>query len=120
MKKAAITVLAISLFSCNTQKNIKADYEVNKNETFEISLKANPTTGYGWKWANKKSTQLLDSISQTYTQDNTKKEMTGVGGNETWKFRGNAIGVDTLKFEYCRSWEPNSTVETKKFIIKIK
>jgi inhibitor of cysteine peptidase len=46
--------------------------------------------------------------------------MVGVGGNEIWKFKGKETGVDTLIFEYCRSWEKNSTVETKKVVVKIK
>lgn len=119
MKKVLITILAISLFSCNSQKNIKADYEVNKNETFEVVLKSNPSTGYSWKWIKEQPSKIVDSISSTYIQDKSQPNMVGVGGNEIWKFKGKEIGVDTLKFEYCRSWDKNSTVETKKIIVKI-
>ena len=45
--------------------------------------------------------------------------MTGVGGNIVWKFKAKHTGLDTLTLEYCRPWETNSTVETKKFIVKI-
>jgi inhibitor of cysteine peptidase len=120
MKNLAIIVLTISLFSCNTQKGIKADYEVRKNETFEVSLKANPSTGYSWKWIKDNSSKTVDSINSLYVQDKAEPSLTGIGGNEIWKFRGKEKGVYTLIFEYCRSWEPNSTVETKKIIVKIK
>jgi inhibitor of cysteine peptidase len=119
MKNAAIIVLAISLFSCNTQKGIKVDYEVRKNETFEVTLKSNPTTGYSWKLTKEQPSKIVDSISSTYIQDKSEPDMVGVGGNEIWKFKGKEIGVDTLVFEYCRSWEKNSTAETKKIIVKI-
>jgi inhibitor of cysteine peptidase len=120
MKKAVITILAISLFSCNSQKNIKSDYEVNKNETFEISLKSNPTTGYSWKWIKNNSSKVFDSISLIYIPTKVKEGIVGSGGNEIWKFKGNEKGVDTLKFEYCRSWDKNPTFETKKFLVVVK
>ncbi len=120
MKIATLTILAILLFSCNTQKAVKADYEVNKNEIFDVTLKSNPTTGYSWKWIKNQTSKKADSVSQTYIQDKIEQELTGVGGNEIWKFKAIKSGIDTLKFEYQRSWEPNSTVETKKFIVKIK
>jgi inhibitor of cysteine peptidase len=119
MKKAVITILAISLFSCNTQKNVKADYEINKNEILEISLKSNPSTGYSWKWIKNQSSKIVDSVSVNYIPTKVKEGIVGSGGNEIWKFKANQSGIDTLKFEYQRSWEPNSTVETKKIIVKI-
>jgi inhibitor of cysteine peptidase len=120
MKKAVFSILAITLFSCNTQKNIKADYEVNKNETFEVSLKANHTTGFSWKWIKNESSQLVDSVSVNYIPTKVDGEIAGSGGNEIWKFKANKSGLDTLKFEYCQPWDENSTVETKKVIVQIK
>lgn len=119
MKKAALSILALSLFSCNTQKKAKTDYELSKNETFEVTLKSNPSTGYSWKWIKNNASKKVDSVGSIYVQDKSAPGMTGVGGNEIWKFKGIQTGVDTLKFEYCRSWEPNSTVETKKISVKI-
>jgi inhibitor of cysteine peptidase len=120
MKKVSIILLAMGLFSCNSQKEIKSDFEVNKDEIFEVSMKANPTTGYSWKWKKDESTKIIDSVSAVYTQDKAPSNTTGVGGSEVWKFKGKASGIDTLTLEYCRSWEPNSTVETKKFVVKVK
>ena len=120
MKKILFFVLATSLFSCNSKKENKANFEVNTNETFEFSLKSNPSTGYSWKWIKNESTQIVDSVSVNYVPDKSEPNRVGVGGNEVWKFKGKATGVDTLTLEYCRSWEPNSTVETKKFVVKVK
>ena len=120
MKKTTLSFLLISLFSCNTQKSVKADYEVSKNEIFEVSLKSNPSTGYSWKWNKKQTLNLVDSVTTTYNPTKVEAGIVGSGGNEIWKFKGKETGVDTLTFEYCRSWEPNSTVETKKIIVKIK
>jgi inhibitor of cysteine peptidase len=119
MKKMAFSILALSLFSCNTQKKAKTDYELSKNETFDVSLKSNPTTGYSWKWIKNNASKKVDSVHSTYIQDKSAAGIAGVRGNEIWKFKAIKTGVDTLTFEYCRSWEPNSTVETKKITVKI-
>ena len=119
MKKVLTIIIAISLFSCNTKKNVKADYDLNKNEEFQISLKANHTTGFSWKWIKSESSQLVDTVSVNYIPKKVNGEIVGSGGNEIWKFKANVIGIDTLKFEYQQPWQPNSTVETKKIIIKI-
>jgi len=120
MKKVMISAVAITLFSCNSQKSPQADYEIKTNETFELALKANPTTGYSWKLKKDGAAKLVDSVSAIYTQDQSNEVKAGVGGNEVWKFKGKTAGVDTLTLEYCRSWEPNSTIETKKFVVKVK
>lgn len=113
-------MVAIFLFSCNTQKGIKADYEVAKNTVFELKLRSNPTTGYSWKWIKNKDSNRMDSINSVYRQDASAPGMTGVGGYEIWKFKGKERGLDTLTFEYCRPWEPKSVVETKKIVVIIK
>jgi inhibitor of cysteine peptidase len=120
MKKIATLVLVISLFSCSTHKSLKSDYKVNKNEIFEITLKSNPTTGYSWKWIKEQPSKIIDSVSSTYVKDKSEPKILGVGGNEIWKFKGKETGVETLVFEYCRSWEKNSTIETKKFVVEVK
>jgi predicted secreted protein len=114
MKKVLIIILVISLFSCNTQKNVKVDNKVNQNEEFKISLKANHTTGFSWKWIKNESSQLVDSVSVNYIPTKVDGEIAGSGGNEIWKFKANESGIDTLKFECCQPWDKNSTVETKK------
>lgn len=119
MKKVALVILFISLFSCETEQNLKTDYVVNKNEIFEVSLISNPTTGYSWKWVKDNSSTRIDSVSATYVQDKVVSGIVGSGGNEIWKFKGKEAGVETLTFEYCRSWDPKYTVETKKITVII-
>jgi predicted secreted protein len=120
VKKIFFIITATCLFSCNIQKKQHSRLEVKKDKTFEISLKANPTTGYSWKWIKNKSQNLLDSIGSNYQQDKAPSEMVGVGGKEIWKFKGKQVGIDILTFKYCRRWNANSTVETKKIVVKIK
>ena len=120
MKKNIVGIIAIILFSCNSQKKTKSDIEIFKNETFDISLNSNPSTGYSWKWVRNNAQSKVDSISTTYQQAQFNPKMVAIPGKQIWKFKANEKGTDTLTFEYCRSWEANSTVETKNIIVKIK
>jgi len=120
MKKLILIILALSLFSCSNENENKADYYVvNKNDTFDVSLISNPTTGYSWKWINSQTDKAVDFINTTYIPTKVDLGIIGSGGNEIWKFKGNESGTYILTFEYCRSWESNSTVETKKITVKI-
>jgi inhibitor of cysteine peptidase len=120
MKKLILHFFAIVLISCSSQEDIKGDYyEVSANETFEVSLNSNPTTGYSWKWLNKPN-KLVDKVSMNYIAMEVKKGIVGSGGSEIWKFKGTKSGIDTLTLEYCRPWDANSTVQTKKIIVKVK
>jgi inhibitor of cysteine peptidase len=120
MKATIIIVLFITLLSCNVQKTTKADYEISENETFAITLKSNPTTGYSWKWIKEQPSKIVDSIKSVYIQDKSEPNMVGVGGNEIWEFQGKQRGIETLVFEYCRSWDKNSTITVKKVVVKVK
>jgi inhibitor of cysteine peptidase len=102
----------------NNYGNPETGYELTLNNQFTIELASNPTTGYSWKWTNKQSVTVVDSVGFVYITD--KPELTGSGGKEIWKFRGIKKGTDTLKFEYNRSWEPNSTVKSQTIVVRVK
>ena len=101
-----------------TVGDTKTDYTIAVNENFQIELDSNPTTGYNWNWVNKKSVSIIDTFDYKYIP-NTPVLM-GSGGKAIWKFKGIKSGTDTIKLEYCRSWEPNSTVAKKTITVKVK
>lgn len=124
MKKHLLIILAIGLFSCSKENEINPVlnpdyYKVSKNDTFDVSLSANATTGYSWKWIKNQSEKAIDSINATYIPNKVAEGVLGSGGNEIWKFKGKESGIYTLTFEYSRPWQPNSTVATKKITVKI-
>ena len=126
MKKAVFLILVVSLFSCNNNNETKIDdyaesnyYEVNKNDTFDVSLISNATTGYSWKWVDNQTDKSVDLVSNTYIPVKVTPGIVGSGGNEIWKFKAIKAGTYILKFEYCPSWDLNSSVETRNITIKI-
>ncbi len=122
--KMFIFLVLIIFISCsekeviNNPDFIKSEYEIAVNQSFQINLVSNPTTGYSWKWTNKQSVTVVDTFNFGYIPD--KPMLDGSGGKEVWNFRGIKTGTDTIKLEYNRSWDPNSTVDTKKILVIVK
>ncbi len=124
MKTLSFVFLFIIVFpGCRKNKyfsneKTNADYEIAVNEQFQLNLISNPTTGYSWKWVNEQAVKVVHSSDKSFVSDTPV--LVGSGGKEIWKFKGITTGVDTIKMEYCRSWEPNSTLNTKTIIVRVK
>jgi predicted secreted protein len=97
---------------------MKADYEIGINESFKIEFVSNPSTGYSWKWINKPGNSIVDTIDYQFIPGNP--DMVGSSGKEIWKFSGKRSGTEVIRLEYNRSWEPNSTIDSKTITIKVK
>jgi predicted secreted protein len=125
METISITLFSLLLIlsSCSNNgkknnDNMKTEYEIAVNESIQLELDSNPTTGFAWKWTNKDSVSIVDSTGMEYIPDTPA--LSGSGGKEIWKFKGLKSGTDTIKMEYCRSWDTTSTSASKNIIIKVK
>ena len=101
----------------NCTKNVQSDHQGKVGSIIKIELISNPTTGYSWKWTNKESISILDSIGYSFVP---KSNLVGSGGVEIWEFKCKKKGTEVIKFSYNRSWEPDSTVEQKEISITVK
>jgi predicted secreted protein len=91
---------------------------VDLNQSFNIQLEGNLSTGYFWFWINKSSTAHFDSVNIKYTQI---AERTGSGEIQTWTFKAGHVGLDSIQFEYKRWWEINTPpLRYAKYIILVK
>lgn len=71
-------------------------------ETFELRLKANPSTGYMW-YVEKESTPLLKLAHQTQTD--ATEPGTGRPVFQVFRFEARRPGGGVLRMHYVRSWE---------------
>lgn len=71
-------------------------------ETFELRLRANPTTGYSW-YIEPKSTPLLKLVHQSQTEPTEP----GLGRPifQVFTFEARRAGDGVLLLHYVRSWE---------------
>jgi len=97
---------------------METNYEIAVNDSFQIELDSNPTTGFAWKWTNRESGSIVESTSTDYIPD--APASTGGGGKEIWKFKGLESGTDTIKMEYCRPWDTTSTVKTEDITVTVR
>ena len=122
MKALPITLffLIINFSGCGKEDDNSTiyNYEVSVDEQFQVDLISNPSTGYSWVWINKQAVSIIDSIGFNFIPDTPV--MAGSGGTEIWTLKAVSRGIDTMKFEYCRFWEPNSTIDTKSIVVKVK
>jgi inhibitor of cysteine peptidase len=80
------------------------------NDTINIYLKENPTTGFQW---NATVTSGLRIENDTYVADPVKPGVGGSGGMHYWLVRGIAKGNQTFDAIYMRSWEPITGNESR-------
>lgn len=101
------------------------EYNVVVGDTVTVSLRANATTGYQWRWDNKDACTAVDSVGFSYVVDPSEvgsngEVKCGVPGVENWVFKGVSIGTDTLEFSYVRPFEVGvAAVDTKRVIIHV-
>jgi inhibitor of cysteine peptidase len=75
-------------------------------ETFTISLKSNPTTGFSWQ--PEFDSDFLKLVSKDYRSDST---LPGSPGVEFFEFEAIKQGEVKVKMIYKRPWEPRSLEE---------
>ena len=101
-------ILTCDNLADNSTINLKVD------QTIDIVLKGNPTTGFTWilKNAQDLNKSVLNPLnlseensSNTYKSSNIRPGYTGVGGNYHFHFNGVTEGKVNLEFVYKRSWE---------------
>ena len=97
---------------------MKTDYEIKIGEIFQLELVANPSTGYSWKWTNQQAGSIVEAIDAEFIPARTN--VVGSKGKEIWRYKGIRSGTALIKLEYNRSWEPNSTVDTKTITVTVK
>jgi inhibitor of cysteine peptidase len=90
-------------------KTIKVYTESTKNitakvgESFIISLKSNPTTGYQWQITGPLSPAVV-KVSQSFVAGKTTGTATvGVGGVENFTFKAASKGQALIQMEYLQA-----------------
>ena len=84
-----------------TDKPVAQARQVQKGQTFDITLDANPTTGYSWKADY--DALYLRLVEKRFQPSS---EAVGAGGKETFTFQALRAGQTELRMLYQRPWEP--------------
>jgi inhibitor of cysteine peptidase len=78
---------------------------VKVGDLVTVSLKGNPTTGYGWQTAKLDGKTIEQSGEPKYTTEAHRPGMVGVGGTFVFQFKAVKVGKTELNLQYARPWE---------------
>ena len=110
---AIMAVIALS--SCNSVQSKNSDgatitdsdngktIHLKLDEQFNLTLNANPTTGYSWETLPYNES-VIKFIKSDYSANSS---MAGSNGIRTIKFQAIGKGSTELKLTYIRVWEKN-------------
>ncbi len=113
MKKFFLfSALAVfGLFACKQQSKVLQTVESSKltgqmkvklGETVKINLRSNASTGYAWDLGHKLDKNVLEFTERVFVEDENPGMMVGVGGIETWSFKGLKKGKAFVHMVYAR------------------
>lgn len=97
-------------------------------ENVELSMTANPTTGYDWAFVvADESIVSIESNFETGADLGAAdaaapaegEMIAGQGGLYTFTLKGLAAGETTVAFEYARSFEENSTIVGLTYTVRV-
>jgi len=116
---AALVLVAVGTGVAIGMSNtvLNSDTVVLKSgKTKDIVLEENPSTGY--MWSVKASEEgIIEIVKDRYLEGQSAP---GAPGQHMWRIKAIEKGETTLTFNYERSWEENSSIETKTFTIVVK
>jgi predicted secreted protein len=125
MIKKTIPLLLVSIMMCGfallpkgpikvTNADAGKTIEVKIGRCVNVILEGNPTTGYGWEAAFKKTPTIKQVKDPEY---NSKSDLIGAGGQFTFYYQAAGTGEVEMKFVYHRPWERKAPIKT--FDVKI-
>jgi len=102
-----VLCLALAVAACDdpdylivTGDDAGAAFEVSRNDTFEIRLPSNPSTGFSWTPV---PTSGIEVGAPEFVDD--VSDLVGAPGYERFEVTALQVGPIHVVFEYARSWE---------------
>ncbi len=92
------------------------NYTLKIGQHVDVTLNANPSTGYSWAWINKSSVTTVDSVAAISVATNN---VPGSPSQEIWRFKAVKAGSDSIKFRYAQPWVGGAVGETRTLFIKV-
>ncbi len=110
MHSALLVVLALAL-SCNAVKVITNEAgaatlneTIKLGETYQLSLKSNPTTGFRWELKTKPLYSERTSVDEFGEFIEPSTDQMGAPGKQIFTFLGKNAGEEHIELSYERPW----------------
>lgn len=107
----------LALGAASLQALADEAHRMKPGETFSVSNKENPSTGYVWS-IDASASAGLDLLAISDGGHKAGKSLPGAPGTHSWTIRALEPGTATIQFVYKRPWEP-APAETRRIVFKI-
>lgn len=118
----ALLAAAVCIAGCSaadsslTEKNNGDSIILKVNDTVEIKLESNPTTGYSWFLSDAVDDAVVSVSDPGFIESGKDEELVGAGGFEVFTVKALSPGKTEIILEYKRPWEegvkPEDTFKT--------
>ena len=110
LSAVALSALA-ALAQANETQEAMCPAQLSVNQTFEVALEANPSTGY--QWQIKEQSAALVLLEERYENSpEAKPMMVGVPGTKIWTFKAAEVGQAQLNLVYVRPWQAHEVAKS--------
>jgi len=92
---------------------------ISVNDTLNVTLDGNPTTGYVWDTKELDTSYLEQLGDLVYTTQSTGK-LAGAGGTYLFSYKALKAGQTKLTLVYHRPWENNTPTAAEIFEVTVK
>ncbi len=90
-----------------TEKNNGDNLNIKTGDTISIKLESNITTGFKWDLSQETNLSVISLVSSEYSEKESKENLVGGGGFETFNFKALSPGSTIITLNYIRPWEKN-------------
>ncbi len=99
------TLLALVLLAtvANAADDVTERRDLRPGDRFDVTLEANPTTGYAWALAQDPNAAVVRSLGSSF--ERPMDATLGTGGKDVWTFQAVGPGTATVTLVYARPWE---------------
>ena len=107
----AALIIIIFIAGCKTEgitlteRNHGDNLTLKINDTLEIRLESNPTTGYSWFLGEQIDNNIISITDPEFIQAKKDKKLVGAGGYEVFTVKAISKGETSIILNYERPWE---------------
>ena len=131
IKKIVLILLATLMFAlcfsgCSavgktlTEKNNGDSINLKINDSLEVKLESNPTTGYSWFLNDNVDVTIVSVSDPVFIESEKDKELVGAGGYEIFIIKAISKGKTSIILNYEIPWEEEvEPIETFEITISV-
>lgn len=125
MNRCALSAALLAIAAgCEASRETFSDpsmpIEMARGAEFDISLKANHSTGYEWVLADSAALGPLRLVGHDYSVPRRNRGRNGAGGTERWTFATPRPGHGVITLLYKRPRETSPAADSARFRVRVR